>query len=129
MDSGNLHRWSAAYLSHDLLKRNCCWVYCWFSRESNGAEWIFLSFVSVLPQNILLIPAYLVIGTCAIAFSIRLIGQLFMKNHQSSTRPVVWPVCICSADDFSACCTVVFFESYISFMLMKKLAGVLYNCY
>lgn len=45
-----------------------------------GLSGFFLSFVSVLPQNILLIPAYLVIGTCAIAFSIRLIGQLFMKK-------------------------------------------------
>ena len=36
--------------------------------------------VSVLPQNILLIPAYLIMGTCAIAFSMRLIRQLFVKR-------------------------------------------------
>ena len=44
-----------------------------------GINGFFLSFVSVLPQNILLIPAYLIMGTCAIAFSMRLIRQLLLN--------------------------------------------------
>lgn len=92
-----------------------------------GLTGFFLSFVSVLPQNILLIPAYLVIGTCAIAFSIRLIGQLFMKKTISQA-PIHWfgryasvLLMILTLAALSS-----FFESYLSFMLMKKLAGVLF---
>lgn len=54
-----------------------------------GINGFFLSFVSVLPQNLLLIPAYLIMGTCAIAFSMRLIRQLFVKRSLTEA-PVHW---------------------------------------
>jgi stage II sporulation protein M len=40
-----------------------------------------LSFVSVLPQNVLLIPAFLVVSVAAIAFSIKMIKQLSSKKY------------------------------------------------
>ncbi|MDA7027086.1 stage II sporulation protein M [Bacillus sp. CLL-7-23] len=54
-----------------------------------GINGFFLSIVSVLPQNILLIPAYLIVGTCAIAFSLKLIRQLFVKRGINEA-PVQW---------------------------------------
>ncbi|MDR7072620.1 stage II sporulation protein M [Fictibacillus barbaricus] len=40
-----------------------------------------LSFVSVLPQNVLLIPAFIIVSVAAIAFSIKMIRQLAFKHH------------------------------------------------
>jgi stage II sporulation protein M len=40
-----------------------------------------LSFVSVLPQNVLLIPAFLIVTVAAIAFSVKMIRQLASKKH------------------------------------------------
>lgn len=54
-----------------------------------GISGFFLSFVSVLPQNVLLIPAYLIMGTCAIAFSLKLIRQLFVKRSLHDA-PIQW---------------------------------------
>lgn len=87
-----------------------------------GINGFFLSFVSVLPQNILLIPAYLIMGTCAIAFSMRLIRQLFVKRSLAEA-PVHWfgryafvLVLILGMSLISSS-----FEAYLSPVLMEKL--------
>jgi stage II sporulation protein M len=46
-----------------------------------------LSFVSVLPQNILLIPAFIIVSAAAIAFSIKMIRQLAFKKHHVPFLP------------------------------------------
>ncbi|MFS0863468.1 stage II sporulation protein M [Fredinandcohnia sp. 179-A 10B2 NHS] len=48
----------------------------------NQMEWsgFLLSFVSVLPQNLLIIPTFIVVGTVAVSFSLKMIRQQFMKR-------------------------------------------------
>ena len=45
-----------------------------------GWSGFLLSFVSVLPQNLLIIPTFIVVGTVAVAFSLKMIRQQFMKR-------------------------------------------------
>ena len=48
----------------------------------NQMNWngFLLSVVSVLPQNLLIIPAFIVVGTVAVSFSLKMIRQQFMKR-------------------------------------------------
>lgn len=52
----------------------------------NQMNWsgFLLSFVSVLPQNILIIPTFIIVGTIALSFSLKLIRQLFLKKMTES---------------------------------------------
>ncbi|MEH7381810.1 stage II sporulation protein M [Bacillus sp. JJ1533] len=45
-----------------------------------GWSGFLLSFVSVLPQNLLIIPTFIIVGTVAVAFSLKMIRQQFMKR-------------------------------------------------
>jgi stage II sporulation protein M len=48
----------------------------------NQLSWkgFLLSFVAILPQNMIAIPAYIIIGTLAVAFSLKMIRQQFVKR-------------------------------------------------
>ncbi|MCA1030611.1 stage II sporulation protein M [Bacillus timonensis] len=45
-----------------------------------GWKGFLLSFVSVLPQNIIIIPAFVIIATVSVAFSLKMIRQQFIKR-------------------------------------------------
>ncbi|MCH1624831.1 stage II sporulation protein M [Ferdinandcohnia quinoae] len=45
-----------------------------------GWSGFLLSFVSVLPQNLLIIPTFIIVGTVAVAFSLKMIRNQFMKR-------------------------------------------------
>ncbi|MFN2745502.1 MULTISPECIES: stage II sporulation protein M [Bacillus] len=89
-----------------------------------GINGFFLSFVSVLPQNVLLIPAYLIMGTCAIAFSLRLIRQLFVKRSITEA-PAQWfgryALVLLLILSMSFASSLL--EAYLSPLLMEKLTN------
>lgn len=92
-----------------------------------GVSGFFLSFVSVLPQNVLLIPAYLIMGTCAIAFSLKLIRQLFVKRSLHDA-PIQWfgrYAFVLLVILFLALISSLF-EAYLSPVLMEKLTSRLF---
>ncbi|MFC3882801.1 stage II sporulation protein M [Bacillus songklensis] len=79
-----------------------------------------LSFVSVLPQNIFLIPAFIVISTVSISFSLKLIRQQFVKGVHDPisaaflrySMSIIWMfVFVLAASGF---------EAYMSPYLMKS---------
>ncbi|WP_017728165.1 stage II sporulation protein M [Halalkalibacterium ligniniphilum] len=45
-----------------------------------GMTGFFLSFVSVLPQNFILVPAFIVVGTASISFCLKMIRNQFIKG-------------------------------------------------
>lgn len=86
-----------------------------------------LSFVSVLPQNFLLIPAYILVGTAAISFSLKMIRQQFLKKINKSilpsfTRYTALVVGICLILGVASA-----FEAYLSPALMKNVVDLIYN--
>lgn len=51
-----------------------------------GLKGFYLAIVSVLPQNIIIVPAIIISSSVAILFSIRLIKQLFIRNDYKRIR-------------------------------------------
>jgi stage II sporulation protein M len=49
-----------------------------------GLEGFFLSFVSVLPQNLIIIPAFIIVSTGSISFSIKIIKQLMGERAKEA---------------------------------------------
>lgn len=89
-----------------------------------GMNGFFLSFISVLPQNIVLIPAYLIMGTCSIAFSLKLIRQLFVKRSLHDA-PIQWfgryAFVLILIVFFSVIASLL--EAYVSPLFMEKLSS------
>ncbi len=54
-----------------------------------GWSGFLLSFVSILPQNIIIIPAFIFIGAVSASFSITLIRKIFMRGQTSMQLPMI----------------------------------------
>ncbi|MCD7033282.1 stage II sporulation protein M [Metabacillus sp. GX 13764] len=52
-----------------------------------GWKGFLLSFVSVFPQNILMIPAFIIMSTAGIAVSLKIFRQLFLKKKSTLESP------------------------------------------
>jgi stage II sporulation protein M len=52
-----------------------------------GLKGFLLSFVTVLPQNVLLIPAFIIMCSVAISFTLKIIRQLFVKKTSNLEAP------------------------------------------
>lgn len=52
-----------------------------------GWKGFLMSFVSVFPQNLLMIPAFLIMSTAGIAISLKIFRQLFMKKKNLKENP------------------------------------------
>lgn len=93
----------------------------------NQMEWsgFLLSFVSVLPQNLILIPAFIITSSTAIMFSLKLIRQIFFKRMQETpfqlfTKYALVFVCILVLS-----CLAAIFEGYASPHLMKSVIKII----
>lgn len=53
-----------------------------------GATGFFLAFVSVLPQNLLLVPSFIIVGTAAVSFCLKLIRHQFIKKANEPIFPM-----------------------------------------
>lgn len=87
-----------------------------------GFNGFILSFVSILPQNIILIPIFIVIATAAISFSLRLWRQVTRRVHQPIMQYFVrYGIVLIFAILLIA--TVSFYEAFISPTIMKAIYG------
>ncbi|MGA9288099.1 MAG: stage II sporulation protein M [Anaerobacillus sp.] len=92
----------------------------------NQMSWkgFLLAFVSVFPQNILAVPAMIVVGTASLTFSLRLMRQLVMKRR---TELILTPfirfsvLVICT---LGVLCMAAWFEAYLSPGLIKAVVDM-----
>lgn len=84
-----------------------------------GWNGFLLSFVSVLPQNLLLIPAFIIISATAIVFSLKLIKQLFMKRIKESPMKLFARYAIIFTIIMFLTIIATIFEAYVSPIMMK----------
>jgi len=84
-----------------------------------GWNGFLLSFVSVLPQNLLLIPSFIIISATAIVFSLKLIKQLFMKRLKESPMRLFARYAIIFIIIMVLTAVAAIFEAYASPILMK----------
>lgn len=58
-----------------------------FLVDQMGVKGFSLAMVSVLPQNVIVIPVYIFISTVSLGFSIQLMKQLFIKKNTDTILP------------------------------------------
>ena len=87
----------------------------------NQMSWkgFFLAFVSVFPQNILAVPAMIVVGTASLTFSLRLMRQLFMKRRTELILPPFIRFSALVVCMLGVLCIAAWFEAYLSPGLIK----------
>lgn len=88
-----------------------------------GWNGFLLSFVSVLPQNIILIPAFVIIGTAAISFSLKMIKGQFSKRMNEPIFPQFLRYTVLMLLISLAIGVASVFEAFVSPVLMKAVIG------
>lgn len=90
-----------------------------------GWEGILLSFVSILPQNIIIIPVFIIMSTIALSFSLKMIRQQFIKKFHEPFIPLFAKYTFIM---FGISCLLLLssvFEAYGSPTLMKQIYALI----
>ncbi|WP_010284406.1 stage II sporulation protein M [Bacillus timonensis] len=89
-----------------------------------GWSGFLLSFVSVLPQNLLIIPTFIVVGTVAVAFSLKMIRQQFMKRMNEPILQLLTRYSLLMIAVSFVILTASAVEAFASPVLMKEIIDV-----
>ncbi|GAE36858.1 stage II sporulation protein M [Halalkalibacter akibai] len=84
-----------------------------------GMSGFFLSFVSIMPQNFILVPAFIIVGTASISFCLKMVRQQFMKRANLPIFPQFMKYSLLILCVGSALVLASAFEAYVSPVLMK----------
>lgn len=84
-----------------------------------GFSGFLLSSVSVMPQNFILVPAFIVVGTASISFSFKMIRQQFLRNRSLPIFPQFLSYSLLIVCIGGALAVASMFEAYVSPTLMK----------
>lgn len=90
-----------------------------------GWQGFLLAFVSVVPQNLILIPTVLFMATVAVAFSLNLIRQLFLKRNQEAFFPAFLRYAFSIVLVMVTIAFASGFEAYLSPPLMKSVVTLI----
>ncbi|WP_456274158.1 stage II sporulation protein M [Bacillus sp. AK031] len=95
----------------------------------NQMDWdgFLLSFATVLPQNIVIIPAFIFIGVISVSFSLTLIRKIFMKlspHMQVQMIPLLSKYVIAFVLAIAVITVAAGVEAYISPNLMKTMVNL-----
>ena len=71
------------------LQKGSCRIYSRFLVSQHGWNGLLLAFVSVLPQNLIIIPVFLVMTTIAASFSLRMIRHQFIRKITEPLLPLL----------------------------------------
>ncbi|MCU9613771.1 stage II sporulation protein M [Caldibacillus lycopersici] len=85
----------------------------------------FLSFVSVLPQNIITIPVFIAVAVISVTFSLQMIRKLFVKSLYQPFGPMLVRYCMFFGVAVLFLCVAAFIEGYFTPHLMKGLLNIL----
>lgn len=89
----------------------------------NQMAWdgFLLSFVSVLPQNFIIIPIFIIGASISVSFSLRMIRRQFMKKLGDSVLPLLgrYAIAFCVSILFLVAAAGI--EAYVSPTLMKAI--------
>lgn len=89
-----------------------------------GLSGFALSFVSVMPQNIFLIPAFLILTTASVAFSLKLIRQQFFKGAKERVAASFFRYSGILVGVFVLIACASLIEGYVSPTLMKTMMSL-----
>jgi stage II sporulation protein M len=91
-----------------------------------GLKGFLLSFVTVLPQNVLLIPAFIIMCSVAISFTLKIVKQLFVKKTSNLEAPFSLFMRYVTVFLFIGVLAIAAsgFEAYASPFLMKNVVEI-----
>ncbi|WP_026584688.1 stage II sporulation protein M [Bacillus sp. J33] len=88
-----------------------------------GWEGFLLSFVSVLPQNLIIIPIFILAATLAVSFSLKMIRKQFMKKVGQPIMPLFGRYMAVFAVAILFLIAAAGIEAFISPVLMKSVVN------
>ena len=91
-----------------------------------GWNGFLLSFVSVLPQNFIIIPVFIITATVAVSISIKMIRRQFMKKISEPILPLLGRYALVFVVAGLFLVIAALFEAYISPSLMKTVIETVY---
>jgi len=86
---------------------------------------IFVSFVSIMPQNFIIIPVYIFITVGSISFSMLMIRKLFVKSFYKPIGPQIVQYVIVLGGAIVCLCIAALVEGYITPILMKGVFSII----
>ncbi len=85
-----------------------------------GGQGLLLSAISIAPQNLLIIPIYIIAGSVSMIFSIGLWQKLFLKHHHQEILPPFIRLLIIFAILMVFTALAALMEAYLSNTLMLE---------
>ncbi|MFJ5621199.1 stage II sporulation protein M [Peribacillus loiseleuriae] len=84
-----------------------------------------LSFVSILPQNIIIVPVFIIIAVISVSLSTKMIQRILMKQIREPLKPIImrYIFALTVSVVFLACAGAI--EAYVSPSLMKNVVSLL----
>ncbi|MFE8702597.1 stage II sporulation protein M [Cytobacillus sp. FJAT-54145] len=93
----------------------------------NQMQWdgFLLSFVSVLPQNFIIIPVFIVTATLSVSFSLKMIRRQFMKKMGQPLMPLLGRYMTVFLAALLLLMIAASIEAYVSPILMKAVVNTI----
>ncbi|WP_163101072.1 stage II sporulation protein M [Peribacillus alkalitolerans] len=82
-----------------------------------------VAFVSILPQNILIVPVFIFITTLALSLTIKIVRRIIMKNVREPLKPIIFKYVFSLLISFLLLSGAAAIEAYFSPPLMKTVIG------
>ncbi len=89
MDFRNFNYWITTYFYFIICKKELSLDLQLVLVSQHGWNGLLLAFVSVLPQNLIIIPVFLVMTTIAASFSLRMIRHQFIRKITEPLLPLL----------------------------------------
>jgi stage II sporulation protein M len=84
-----------------------------------------LSFVAILPQNILIVPVFIVIAVLSVSLSLKMIRRIFLKQLREPLKPIIYRYIFSLVASIICLIAAGAIEAYISPPLMKGVVSFL----
>ncbi|WP_409297962.1 stage II sporulation protein M [Peribacillus sp. SCS-26] len=92
-----------------------------------GFNGFLLAFVSIFPQNIFIVPVFILITAMALSLSIKIIRRLFMKQLRDPLKPVIIKYFLSFTCAVAVLLAAGAIETYLSPQLMKNVVSLVGN--
>jgi stage II sporulation protein M len=92
-----------------------------------GWQGFLLSFVSVMPQNLIIIPAFIVMGVISVSFSLRMVRNQFMKRTHEPVFPMIMRYAMAMLVISVSLLVSSSLEAYVSPFFMKQIVQLISN--
>lgn len=91
-----------------------------------GWNGFLLAFVSVLPQNFIIIPVFIITATLAVSISLKMFRRQFMKKNSEPILPLLGRYALMFVAAGLFLVIAALFEAYASPLLMKTVIDTVY---